>query len=155
MTLCDSPTRPEHTGRYQMRIALGIARKAHDGQTDKAGKPYVTHPIRVAQAVGTSETLQAAALLHDVIEDTDVTFADLAAEGVSYRVQCIVDTLTRRDDESYDEYIRRVALDKDARAVKMCDLRDNLDPVRCQDYANESLQRRYKRALSYLENAVV
>lgn len=123
--------------------AIGIAAKAHDGQKDKSGAPYIFHPIRVASTF-TDEFLQAIAVLHDVVEDTSITLADLDAQFPQGVVNA-VDALTRREGESYEEFIQRVARNPSARKVKIADIRDNLRP------GAEHLRPRYEAALRVLE----
>lgn len=79
--------------------AIEIAARAHAGQVDKAGAPYILHPLRVMLAVKTEEQ-QMAAVLHDVVEDTEVTFNELRAEGFAANVLEAVKALTKRDGES-------------------------------------------------------
>lgn len=109
--------------------AIVIAAEAHAGQTDKAGEPYVLHPLRVMQRVE-REAARIAAVLHDVVEDTPWTLDGLAAEGFREEVVSAVDALTRREGEIYLDFCRRAAEDPVARLVKLADLEDNLDPAR-------------------------
>jgi hypothetical protein len=109
--------------------ARAIALAAHAGQVDKAGHPYVTHPERVAARLGRPEE-QAAAWLHDVLEDTPTTSADLRAAGIPHAVVAAVEALTRRWDEAPAAYYARVRADPIALAVKAADIADNTDPVR-------------------------
>ena len=124
-------------------LAMKIARQAHDGQVDKAGEPYINHPIAVASQF-VSEELIVAGLLHDVLEDTSVTRDDLLAAGIPPGVVDIVQTLTRRPDETYFDYIRRVSRDRSASTVKLADLKHNLS--RNQNIVGERLRRRYQKA---------
>ena len=89
------------------RKAFEIASKAHMGQVDKAGAPYILHPLAVAKDMPTSE-MAAAALLHDVCEDTTVTLDDLRAQGIPEIVAQAVKLLTREPGLSYMEYIERL-----------------------------------------------
>ena len=107
-----------------------LARAAHAGQVDKAGAPYAAHPARVAAAVPGDPLAEAAAWLHDVIEDTGTTLADLRAEGFPEPVLAAVDALTRRADEERDAYYARVAADPLALRVKRADIADNSGPER-------------------------
>lgn len=102
--------------------ALDIAYKAHLGQTDKAGAPYILHPMRVAMHCETEEE-KIVALLHDVVEDTSVTFEELKAEGFSDEVLTALKCLTRTEDEEYETFIRRVATNPLAIKVKIQDLK--------------------------------
>jgi (p)ppGpp synthase/HD superfamily hydrolase len=106
--------------------ALALALEAHRGQTDKYNQPYIMHVLGVMGRVRTIEE-KIVALLHDVVEDTDHTFDDLRALGISERVITAVDCLTRRRGESYDHFVDRIAPNPLARAVKLADLEDNMD----------------------------
>jgi len=110
-------------------LALQIARKAHAGQVDKAGKDYIGHPIRVASRCQ-SEDARIVALLHDTIEDTDVTPDYLLGEGFPQRIVDGVLAVTRQTGETYDEFIDRAAKNRIGREVKIADLLDNMDITR-------------------------
>lgn len=137
-------------------LAAAVARTAHAGQTDKAGQPYLAHPARVAAAVahtGADAEVQAAAWLHDVVEDTSVTLDDLTAMGFSRRVVDAVDALTRREHESHEQAVRRAAANPDARIVKRCDVNDNANPDRLallDEATRARLARKYAHALDVL-----
>jgi len=109
--------------------AITLATRAHRGQVDKVGHPYILHALRVMLRQE-DETAQVVAVLHDVLEDTHVTLADLRAAGYSEQVRAAVDCLTRREGELYEAMIERVAANPLARQVKLADLADNLDPKR-------------------------
>jgi len=106
--------------------AIQIAAQAHKGQKDKYDAPYILHPIRVMMRVK-SEIEKIVAILHDVIEDSDLTLDDLKNEGFSTEVVEAVDALSKRDGEAYDDYINRTTLNKIAINVKLADLEDNMD----------------------------
>ncbi len=134
--------------------ALAIAVRAHAGATDKAGQPYILHPLRLMLAVETEEE-RIAAVLHDVVEDTDWTIARLRDEGFSESVLAAVEALTRRkDQESYEEFILRAGANPLARRVKLADLADNLDVSRLGELTERDLDRlnRYKRAVVTLRS---
>lgn len=105
-----------------------VARAAHRGQVDKAGQPYAEHPARVSARVD-GDVVKAAAWLHDVVEDTSVTLAQLAEEFPP-EVVAAVDAVTKRAGEPPAVYYARVAADPIAKQVKAADLADNSDPVR-------------------------
>lgn len=138
-------------------LAAGIAEKAHAGQVDKAGRPYVEHVRRVAAYVDpTDADAIAAALLHDTLEDTETTPADLAAAGIARPVIDAVVLLTRRSDLSTADYYARIHCDRLAREVKLADLADNTDPARLQllePAARERLRRKYRHAYQALGSA--
>ena len=111
----------------QLNRAISIAIEAHTGQLDtNNGRPYIEHPFRVMNA---GQTLQEkiVGILHDVVEDTPWTLDDLAKEGFSEEILLAIDALTRRDDETYDEYLERVKPIPLAVRVKLNDLSDNMD----------------------------
>jgi (p)ppGpp synthase/HD superfamily hydrolase len=109
--------------------ALELAELHHRGQVDKAGQPYIGHICRVVGMVDTSEEKLAAAL-HDLLEDTPVTAADLLTKGCTPQIVRAVEALTRGEDESYEDFVRRAAQDPIARAVKKADVADNADEAR-------------------------
>ncbi len=109
--------------------ALQIAARAHEGQQDKHGQPYILHPLRVMNAVD-DETAKVVAVLHDVVEDTSVTAEDLRREGFDEAVLAAVECLTHRHGETYADYVVRCKADSIARRVKLADLEDNSRPSR-------------------------
>ena len=128
-------------------LAEALARRYHAGQVDRIGAPYVDHPRAVAALLaGTPDEWQAAAWLHDVLEHTDATTADLRAAGVPAEVVRLVEILTRRPGEDYLAFIQRVCGDPAAVRVKIADALHNLDPAR--DFGPSAEQRaRYHEAL--------
>jgi (p)ppGpp synthase/HD superfamily hydrolase len=104
--------------------ALRIAAKAHEGQKDKQGMPYILHPLRVMAGV-TGEEAQIVAILHDVLEGTPTTFDDLRRADFSKRVLAAILSITHRRDESYANYIVGCKANEIARQVKLSDLTDN------------------------------
>ena len=131
--------------------AICIATKAHSGQTDKAGKPYILHPLRLMFQFDT-ETEMIAAVLHDVIEDSDITCDDLMSAGFSDEVISAIDCLSKRKNENYDRFILRVSENDLARKVKIEDIKDNLDLTRLSQITEKDLRRieKYHRALQTL-----
>jgi (p)ppGpp synthase/HD superfamily hydrolase len=127
--------------------AIRIALEAHRGQKDRAGAPYVLHPLRVMLRVRT-DAERMAAVLHDVVEDTAWTLDDLRARGFPDEVLEAVDRLTRRPGEAYDALVERAAAHPVARRVKLADLEDNLDLRRLEAVSPGDLDRvgRYLRA---------
>lgn len=106
--------------------AICIASEAHSGQTRWDGSPYILHPLRVMAAVESPQE-KIVAVLHDVVEDTEVTFSDLAAEGFSNSLLVPLRILTREDEDDYETYIEDIKPHHLAREVKKADLRDNLN----------------------------
>ena len=106
--------------------AIEIAAKAHAGQVDKAGQPYILHPLRVMLRVNSADE-RIAAVLHDAVEDTDVTLELLAEEGFSQQVIAAVEALTKRPGETRIQAAARAAAHPVARVVKLADNAENMD----------------------------
>ena len=106
--------------------AIAIAAIAHDGQLDKGKCDYICHPIHVMNRMRTKEE-KIVAVLHDVVEDSDITIDDLKDCGVSESVIAALEILTRKDGEAYSEYIERVRYFSLSKAVKIADLEHNMD----------------------------
>lgn len=132
-------------------IALAIAKKAHAGQVDKAGADYIQHPLYVASQVMTEQE-KAVALLHDVIEDSDVTADDLLKAGLPNEVVTAIQILTKKKGQSYQEYLEKVKSNNLARVVKLADLKHNSDLSRLKSVTNTDYDRveKYKNAIRYL-----
>src|SRR5262245_53659472 len=131
--------------------AIAIAAAAHAGQRDKAGAPYILHPLRVMLAQK-EPAPRIAAVLHDVVEDTPWTLDQLRAEGFSEEVLRAVDALTKRDGEDYISFVERAGRDPVARPVKIADIRDNMDTSRIATITDRDRTRleRYRQALARL-----
>lgn len=134
-----------------LSFAIKYATEWHNGVVDKAGKPYILHPLRVMLKMDTEEE-QVVALLHDVVEDTSCTLLQIGAE-FGEAVAEAVDAISRRTNETYFAYIYRVKENSVARKVKIADIFDNMSPDRV--YQPEELQRsnniRYEKALRILQ----
>ncbi|MEX0684477.1 MAG: hypothetical protein WD267_05660 [Balneolales bacterium] len=100
--------------------AITIATKAHAGQIDKAGAPYILQPLRV-MLIFTQRDEQITAVLHDVVEDSDWTLDGLRKEGFSEQVIVAVDALTRQPIESYEDFLERASDNAIAKKVKLAD----------------------------------
>lgn len=131
--------------------AIQIAAEAHAGQVDKAGAPYVLHPIRVMLRMKTNDE-RIVAVLHDVVEDSLWTLDLLRAEGFSEGVVRAIDSVTRRDSETYEDFVLRAGLDSIGRRVKLADLEDNCDLGRIAAPTEKDHERiaRYRRAIEQL-----
>ncbi len=139
--------------------AYAVMVAAHEGQTDKQGKPYFLHPKRVAYKVRQISSdadayTVAAALLHDVVEDTEITLGDLTDIGFPLNVVSAVDALTKRPGETYESQIDRVKENKIAKIVKEADIIDNTRPERLfalpfEEY--DRLRRKYMDGLQRLK----
>ena len=120
--------------------AILLAAEAHRGQTEKAGHPYILHPLRVMFRLE-SETDRIVGVLHDVIEDTRYTLQDLRAMGYPEPLLQALDCLTRRETETYEEFITRLRINPVARRVKLADLEDNMDVRRLPALTEKDAER--------------
>jgi hypothetical protein len=139
--------------------AIAFAAQAHQGQLDRQGEPYIFHPLRVMlcvkQAGGTEEELVAAAL-HDVVEDTDTRLEELSGLFGAHVAE-LVDAMSRREGESYDDYMGRcIAGGSSTIRIKKADLTDNSDPERLAKLEPElasMLETRYRGGFEAIERA--
>lgn len=134
--------------------ALRIAIRAHEGQQDKSGREYVMHPIRVAERCKDTRA-KIVALLHDTIEDTDVTIEYLRKEGFPEEIIHAVLSVTKQEGENYEDFVRRAAKNAIGREVKIADLEDNMDIRRLKEIKEEDVARlrKYLSAWQYLINS--
>ena len=143
----------------QIPIARAIATLAHKGQVDKAGKPYIGHPERVAAIVDVGDPLDedmiAAAWLHDTLEDSFFTADDLLAAGITQDVVDTVVAVTRAPDEQPVDYYNRIKIDGEwAISIKRADIEDNTDPrhlAQLDDATIVRLVKKYAKALALLD----
>ena len=149
--------------------AIEIAVSAHKGQVDKAGAPYILHPLRVMLSLSTKEE-RIVGVLHDLVEDCEGwTFQRLSEAGFSAEIIDALKSVTKYDaiknpiipkrpdnnaDETYEEFVRRAAANRIGAKVKRADLMDNMDWSRITEPTIKDLERmiRYKKALAYLDN---
>ncbi|SER65159.1 HD domain-containing protein [Actinokineospora terrae] len=137
---------------FSLDDAVRIARAAHGEQLDKSGLPYIEHPLRVMANVATDHE-RMTAVLHDVVEDTEVTLADLAEAGCPPEVVAAVDAISKRPGESQPDYLTRVAANPIALAVKHADIADNSSPARLaklDQATRDRLREKYANALDFL-----
>jgi (p)ppGpp synthase/HD superfamily hydrolase len=120
--------------------SLAIALKAHAGQLDKAGQPYILHPLRIMAKMETDEEM-AVALLHDTIEDSLFTAKTLLDAGIPLNIVDSVQSLTKFYGEDYDKFIQRVLKNELAVKVKKADIEDNLDLLRLNTLTDADLER--------------
>jgi len=132
--------------------AIDLALRAHKGQKDKAGAPYILHPFRVMLSMDT-DTERQVAVLHDVIEDGGITPEILRLEGFSEEVCSAVVVLTKKPGESYNEYLNRLDENSTARKVKMADLNDNMNLNRIKEPTPKDRERmeKYRKAIEFLK----
>lgn len=132
--------------------AAKICVDGHCGQRDKTGASYFQHPMRVAMRCGSDEQ-KMVALLHDTIEDTDVTPEYLLAEGFPQHIVDAVLSVTKIEGESYEDFVSRAGRNPIGRIVKIHDLEDNLDTLRLDEVSPSMAARftKYLKALRYLK----
>ena len=132
--------------------AIKLAEKYHKGQFDKGGNPYIEHPLRVMEGVESIEE-KVLAILHDVLEDCDVSIDQLLKEGIP---ECLVEKLEilcKGNDEKYFDYIDRIKADQSTINVKLSDLNDNMNLKRLKEVTEKDINRieKYKKAKVILE----
>ena len=134
--------------------AMKIAYEAHHGQVDKGGMPYIFHPYHLAEQMD-DEISTCAALLHDVVEDTEVTFEDLE-KHFPPEVMEVLKLLTHADDEDYYVYVRRLKDNPIAKKIKLADIAHNSDQSRLvgtdkdNPKTKEYFRKKYARAIEIL-----
>ncbi len=135
----------------ELALAIKIAAEGHLNQKDKGGNPYILHPLKVMHYLKSDDfQLMAIAALHDVVEDTDVTAADLVLLGFSNRVKDAVVLLTKTPNQTPEEYFQGIARNYDAIRVKLADLRHNSDVRRLKGLSDKDLLRIRKYHDMYL-----
>lgn len=144
------------TMTHQVWRAYELASWEHREQRRKDGEPYVAHVLRVAVSVDRAakgrddhDDMVAAAMLHDVVEDTKVTLIDLVMKGFSGRTVDLVERLSRVSGENYSSFIERIAMDEGASIIKRADLADNISTL---EFGNP-LWKRYVAALAFLNKS--
>ena len=132
--------------------AIKLAKRAHYGQVDKANKPYIDHPLRVMNNVETIEE-KIVAVLHDAVEDSDLTLEDLKIEGFSNPIIEAIDAITKREGEKLNDYLERVMNNEIALKVKIADMTDNMDIARISNPTEKDRERirRYKKNIVKLQ----
>lgn len=133
--------------------AIALAVKMHQGQVDKVGQPYILHPLRVMFRLE-GETAQIVGILHDVVEDSEIAFDDLRQLGYSEEIIDALDGVTRRETETYEEFVERSLAHPISRRVKLADLEDNMDVRRMPATLTEKdfkRLERYRRAWTRLQ----
>ena len=138
--------------RNLIETSLLIALQAHAGKTDKAGREYILHPLRVMAKMQTDAEMSTA-LLHDVVEDSDITAEQLLAEGIPPEVVEAVQYLTKKEGEEYLELVARAKQNRLAAKVKIADIEDNIDLLRMASVDEADLARikKYHSAWHFLQ----
>ncbi|MCP3772306.1 GTP pyrophosphokinase [Paenibacillus sp. MZ04-78.2] len=131
--------------------AILIATAAHQAQLDKGNQPYILHPLRLMLQAPDNDS-RIVAVLHDVIEDSDMTMEALRQEGFAEHLLEALDCLTRRENESYNRFLQRIKPNALARFVKLLDLEDNRDVRRIKNLSEKDFARlqKYEKAVDYL-----
>lgn len=131
--------------------AMRIAFEAHKEQTDKNGMPYIYHPIHLAEQMS-DEAATCVALLHDVIEDTSMTFEQLQAEGFTPEIITALKLMTHDESVPYLDYVAEIKKNSIAAAVKLADLKHNSDLTRLDHVDEKALIRaeKYRKAMEIL-----
>ena len=132
--------------------AIILAFEAHINQKDKSGLPYIFHPWEVANQLN-DEICVCVALLHDIIEDTNITYEDLRKEGFCEDVIEGIKGVTKRENEDYFDFVKRAKENKVSRLVKIADLRHNMDISRIKNPTDkdcERIENKYKPAYKFL-----
>ena len=134
--------------------ALKISFNAHKNQVDKSGMPYVFHPFHLAEQMD-DEYSVCVALLHDVVEDTDITIEELIIEGFPKEVINAIELMTHRDSVPYLDYVKIIKNNPIARKVKLADLMHNSDLSRLDKIDDKVLERvaKYKKAIGILQES--
>ncbi|MEA5467579.1 GTP pyrophosphokinase [Spirulina sp. 06S082] len=138
-----------------LATAIELAKKAHAGQVDKAGQPYVEHPLRVMNVLETREE-KIVGVLHDAIEDSDLTLAKLQVLGFSSRCIEAIAAITKQAGEDYQAYCDRVMANEMALKVKIADMTDNMNLDRIAHPTEKDYQRlqKYQTILPQLKAAL-
>lgn len=133
--------------------AIKLMFEKHKNQVDKSGLPYVFHPWHVAESMQ-DEKRTTVALLHDIVEDTNVTYDDLKNEGYPNDVIDAVRVLTHDANEDYSSYIERIAQNDLAIDVKIADLMHNIDASRLSNISSADFKKYdlYRKSLDYLKS---
>ncbi len=132
-------------------LAVELATKYHQNQFDKGGNPYINHPLAVMNRLDTVEE-KIVGVLHDIVEDTEITFDDLREHGFPEKIIAGIDSVTRREGEERGAFIYRAKLNQLGRSVKIADLKENSDLSRIPNPQEKDYQRaeKYEREIRIL-----
>ena len=138
-----------------LQRAIAIAAKAHEGQVDKAGNPYLDHPLFVMKNVNSLEQ-KIVAVLHDAVEDSELTLEQLRSGGFPEVLVSAIAAITKIEAEAYATYLERVIANPIALPVKIADVTHNLDLSRIAHPTEADFQRiaKYKKVLCQLRAAL-
>jgi (p)ppGpp synthase/HD superfamily hydrolase len=131
-----------------LATAIALAAKYHEFQTDKSGKPYILHTLKVMHYMKTDDyERMAAGVLHDIIEDTTCLYEDLLGHGLSQRIIDAVRAMTKLPGQSPEEYMKQLKTNVDACHIKLADLRHNSDIRRLKGLTEKD----FKRVTKYMQ----
>ena len=134
----------------KLALAISITSVAFEKKLDKAGEPYILHCLRVMNATVGDECTKCASVMHDLIEDTEYTFADLSKLGFSDKTIGLLHLLTHQKETPYDEYIKAISVSNEATEIKLRDLEDNSNITRLKVLGKKDFDRIEKYHLSYI-----
>lgn len=142
------------TSQQMLAKAIKLASEVFQNTFDKGGEPYMMHCLRVMMNVGNDNERKCIAILHDIVEDTNITLQDLRNMCFSERIINAVDCLTHKKGEDYMTYIKRISTHPDAIIVKRADLKDNSDITRLKGLRKKDFDRmeKYIQAYTYLKD---
>lgn len=146
------------TPAEQLSMAVALAATRHDGQIDKGGKPYILHTLKVMHYLKTEDLeLMAAAVMHDIIEDTDTTYEELRIMGFSERVIRAVAGMTKIKGQTPAEYLAQVMANVDSALIKLADLRHNSDIRRLKGVTEKDVKRieKYQKMFTTIKEFLI
>jgi guanosine-3',5'-bis(diphosphate) 3'-pyrophosphohydrolase len=146
------------TPAEQLSMAIALAATRHAGQFDKGGKPYILHTLKVMHYLKTEDLeLMAAAVMHDIIEDTDTTYEELREMGFSERVIAAVRGMTKIKGQTPAEYLAQVLSNIDSALIKLADLRHNSDIRRLKGATEKDIKRieKYQRMFTTIKEYLI
>lgn len=138
--------------KSKLALAIAITSEAFKNTIDKSGEPYILHCLRVMNNVKGDECVKCAAIMHDLIEDTNYTLHDLWSLGFTEKTISIVQLLTHLKEDNYEEYIKKISTSKEASEIKLKDLEDNSNITRLKGLTKKDFDRieKYHKAFVYL-----
>lgn len=137
-----------------LSLAISITAEAFINKLDKGGQPYILHCLRVMNATNGDECIKCAAVMHDIVEDTDYTFSKLKELGFSDKTVGLLYLLTHQKETLYEDYIKAISVNPDAIQIKQKDLEDNSNITRLKGLRKKDFDRlgKYHKAYVYLSN---
>lgn len=138
----------------KLALAIALTAEAFKSKLDKGGNPYILHCLRVMNNTNGDECTKCAAVMHDIVEDTDYTFESLTKMGFSDKTIGLLHLLTHQKETLYDDYIKAISVSPEATEIKKKDLEDNSNITRLKGLRKKDMDRleKYHRAYIYLSN---